>query len=144
MTDDADKPHHPGSENLRPAPPWPPGQSGNPAGRKPGSKNRRTILQEMLGLRMPKGKSNPLNPDDQDFTVEKGVMVALINRALKGDVRAIQEIQDTMYGKNPDIVQGDPEAPIKHDHSVVSAPLTGDALKAELERRGLPTTIFQK
>lgn len=152
MTDEPEKPNfdhieHAGTRNLlaNKSPQWEKGQTGNPLGRPKGLRNRSTILREMLGLKMPGKKTNPLDPEDKDFTVEKGINVALINKALKGDVRAIQEIQDTMYGKNPDIVQGDPDSPIKHEHEHQGTiELKGDALKEELARRGLPTAIFDK
>lgn len=99
---------HPGSENLRPAPKWEKGQSGNPAGKKPGTKNRSTILAELLGLKLKKKNletqkfedvAHPLDPSKKSIDIETAINAALIQRALKGDIRAIQEVQDTMYGK---------------------------------------------
>lgn len=85
---------------------WKKGESGNPNGRAKGSKNRSTILKELLELDMlaadGKKMGNPLNPDEESITYEKAVMVSLIKRALKGDVRAIREIQDTVHGKIKD------------------------------------------
>lgn len=92
---------------LRPAPPWKKGQSGNPKGRPKGSRNRDTILREMLALTLKKKGADgnmadvehPLDPSRKSITVEEGINAALVNRALKGEIRAIQEIQDTLYGK---------------------------------------------
>jgi len=92
---------------LQPAPPWKKGQSGNPKGKAKGTRNRDTILREMLALTLKKkgadGKmadvEHPLDPSRKSITVEEGINAALVNRALKGEIRAIQEIQDTLYGK---------------------------------------------
>lgn len=82
------------------------GQSGNPAGRPKGSRNRSTILNELLQLPVldSKGKKkiNPLDKKDKHISYEKLIMIALIKKAAEGDVKAIREIQDTMYGKIKD------------------------------------------
>lgn len=124
------------------APKWEPGQSGNPAGKPKGARNRNTVLKEMLGLKMPKDKNgkeqrNPLDPDDQDFTVEKGVTAALLRKALQGDVNAIREVLDTAYGKNKDVheITGKDGAPIETSRKNFTleeaAQAYADAIKAE-------------
>jgi len=73
--------------------PWQPGQSGNPAGRKPGSKNISTIVQELLDedadsealmsnnlVRLTNGVST---------TYAKAVVFAAIAKALQGNMQAI-------------------------------------------------------
>lgn len=77
------------SDNLIP---WEPGQSGNPDGRPKGSKNRSTIIRELLAL-------NVKDPEGKDVTNEVLVNHALLTKALGGDLGAIKEIQDTVYGK---------------------------------------------
>lgn len=85
------------------APSFKPGQSGNPKGYKKGQKNRSTILREMLSLVLhdAQGKKlkHPLDPERDEITLEEAVDAALIKRALRGDVRAIREIKDTLHGK---------------------------------------------
>jgi hypothetical protein len=85
---------------------WKKGQSGNPSGRPLGSKNRSTVLKELLGLKLRKADggfvAHPLDPDKKQITAEEAVAAALIKKALKGDVAAIREIQDTIYGKIKD------------------------------------------
>lgn len=89
------------------APVWQKGQSGNLAGKPKGIRHRSTILAELLELTLRKKNeegrledvAHPLDPDQKTITIEAAINAALISRALKGDVRAIQEIQDTMYGK---------------------------------------------
>lgn len=80
-----------------------PGQSGNPQGRAPGTKNRATILNRLCELQadsipalkklmkegaLPKG-----------ITVEEAINYALVREAAKGDISAIREMQDTVHGK---------------------------------------------
>lgn len=81
------------------------GQSGNPAGRPKGAKNRSTLLKELLELTV-RSKTgmmkHPLDPSKKSIDYQTAVMVALIKKAMSGDVKAIQEIQDTMYGKIKD------------------------------------------
>ena len=78
---------------------WKKGQSGNPAGRPKGSKNRSTVIAELLSLNLTNAEGgfvpNPLDPKEKKITYEKAIMVALVKRALKGNVPAIQEIQNT-------------------------------------------------
>jgi hypothetical protein len=93
--------------NLKPKP-WKKGQSGNPAGKAPGTKNRSTVLAELLGLTYKKkdkksGKfkpePHPLNPDKSEMTIEEALMAKLIQRGMDGSEKAIEMIQDTMFGK---------------------------------------------
>lgn len=86
-----------GIENLIP---FQPGQSGNPNGRPIGIKNRSTILREILALADKDGKTN-----------EYKVIEALCTKAQDGDVPAIKEVQDTMYGKLADKIQEVPPEP---------------------------------
>lgn len=45
---------------------------------------------------------NPVTKKDEKMTVEDTVILALINEARKGNVQAIKEVQDTIYGKIAD------------------------------------------
>lgn len=82
-------------KNLKP---WKPGQSGNPAGRKPGSKNVSTIVRELLeqdaiesvlgGIPLSKsikGKST---------SYAQAMVLVMIQKALEGDVRAVRWLAD--------------------------------------------------
>lgn len=82
-------------ENLIPAVKGEPGR--NPAGRPVGSKNRSTILSRWISVNTK--VKNPITKETEAGTVEDLVMLALINRAMSGDVQAIKEINDTLYGK---------------------------------------------
>jgi hypothetical protein len=74
-------------------------------GRPEGSKSRSTILKKWLLAEL--DIVNPITKDKQRGTVEDEVMLALITKARKGDVTAIKEVLDTMYGKLTDKVQID-------------------------------------
>jgi len=73
--------------------PWQPGQSGNPSGRKPGSKNMSTIVQELLDQEadtvMLARSSVADMIKDTSITYAKAVVLATISRALEGNMHAI-------------------------------------------------------
>ena len=106
--------HRVGLRNLRAHkhPNWekPPEGGGRPLGRK----SRSTILKELLELTFIKeGKkiANPLTGDDH-MTIEEAIDVKLITKALNGDLKAMQEIKDSVHGKIPDkkaLTDGDGE-----------------------------------
>lgn len=97
-------------ENLKS---WKPGQSGNPAGRKPGSINRSTIIKYWLEMAGNNG------------TVADDVALSLIKKAKDGDVNAIREAFDSAYGK----LTEKKEVEAKHDVTVHGLPETADFLK---------------
>ena len=81
------------------ATPFEKGESGNPNGRPVGSKNRSTLLRKWLEV--PAKIINPETKEETIGTVEDRIIMALITKAAKGDVIAMKEIQDTIYGKIP-------------------------------------------
>lgn len=72
------------------------GQSGNPKGRPKGSKNRSTIARRWLEATR-KGK-NPLTGEDEILTQEDVITLALIRKAMEGDVAAYKALLDSGYG----------------------------------------------
>ena len=78
------------------ATPFQPGQSGNPAGRPLGSRDRSSLLRRWLDTPMTVA---PLADDatPELGTVEDAVAVALLRRALTGDSRAFREVMDSVY-----------------------------------------------
>jgi len=86
-------------DNLRP--PFPPGVSGNPNGRPKGSKNRTTIIKEMIEAAALKTYKLNLesDPDFQPGTIADQIAAALVLKALTGDVTAMREVLDSAYGK---------------------------------------------
>lgn len=95
---------HPNSlANLNPASE---GEVRNPSGRPKGSPNRSSILRYWVELETKFGNLNKqgekifeqLNTNLR-ITVEDEIALALISEARKGNVSAIREINDTLYGK---------------------------------------------
>lgn len=82
------------NENLKP---FKPGQSGNPAGRKKGSKNRSTIAREWLAANT--NIKNPLTGQSEDLSQEDIITLALIKKARRGNVAAYQALMDSAWGK---------------------------------------------
>ena len=78
------------SENLKP---WKKGESGNPAGKPKGVKNRSTIVKEWLDAKATDGGKG---------TVADQLVRAMITKASKGDVPAFRELMDSAYGKVKD------------------------------------------
>lgn len=75
--------------NLKP---WPKGVSGNPAGRRVGSKNIATIVREMLeqdiedGFPINEGLAKLLNGKEKSYV--EAVVIAMTKKAIDGDVQA--------------------------------------------------------
>lgn len=87
--------------NLKP---WKPGQSGNPAGRKLGSKNVSTIVRKLLEEDAVDDLLSSANLTDlangQPTSYAQAMVLAMIKKALEGDVRAVKwlaERQDSSY-----------------------------------------------
>jgi hypothetical protein len=78
------------------AKPFQPGQSGNPAGRPEGSRNRATVLRRLLEVA---ATYQVNNGDEHEGTIEDRIAAAQIDKALKGDTFAFKEIMDSVYGK---------------------------------------------
>lgn len=73
----------------------------NRNGRPKGVKNRSTLIRKWIETKI-KDK-NPITNKKENTTLENHIIIALIHRAMKGDVNAFKEIMDSVYGKNPDI-----------------------------------------
>ena len=106
----------PNPENIRPPKP---GEVRNPKGKPPGTKNRSTILNKWIEVATK--LKNPVTGKDEFGTVEDKVTLALIERALKGDVQAIKEINDTLYGKLTDKTE------IKSEGDIIIKLVKGDS-----------------
>ena len=97
-------------ENLKP---FEKGQSGNPTGRPKGSKNRSTIIREMLDM-MVQVKDDEGN--DVWQSNEYRMVQAMVNKAIeKGDVAAFNALYDNLYGKLKDTVDMHTTEQVNHD-----------------------------
>ena len=81
-------------DNLRPA--WEKGESGNPAGRPKGSKNRSTIARRWLEVNQ--SLKNPITGENETMSQEDLMTLALIKKAREGDVNAYKALMDSGYG----------------------------------------------
>jgi len=81
-------------DNLKPA--WDKGESGNPAGRPKGAKNRSTIAKYWLEVNQ--NLKNPLTGESQTMSQEDLMTLALIKKAREGDVAAYRALMDSGYG----------------------------------------------
>ena len=92
---------------------WTKGQSGNPAGKKKGTKNRSTIIREMLDM-MVQVKDH--NGDEVWQSNEYRMVQAMVNKAIeKGDVAAFNALYDNLYDKLKDTVDMNTTEQVNHD-----------------------------
>lgn len=77
---------------------WKKGQSGNPAGRKQGSKNVSTIVRKLLEQNAVDNILLTSNLADlakgQPTSYAQAMVLAMIKKALEGDVRAVKWLAD--------------------------------------------------
>lgn len=83
--------------NLRPRPPWKPGESGNPTGRPRGARNRSTIVKEAL--------ESAAFDNGADGTIADQLVWKQILKADDGDTTAFRELMDSGYGKIKETVE---------------------------------------
>lgn len=76
--------------------PFKKGESGNPAGRPKGSKNRSTIARRWLEVNQ--NLKNPLTGENETMSQEDLMTLALIKKAREGDVNAYKALMDSGYG----------------------------------------------
>jgi len=77
-------------------PRWEKGESGNPAGRPKGSRNRSTIAKHWLEVNQ--SLKNPLTGVEETMSQEDLMTLALIKKAREGDVSAYKALMDSGYG----------------------------------------------
>ena len=81
--------------NLKP---WQSGQSGNPLGRRTGSRNISTLVKQLLEQEL--DPRLPLSPkiasllQDKPTSYAQAIVLAMLYKAIEGDVRAAQFITD--------------------------------------------------
>ena len=79
------------------------GQSGNLNGRPKGSRNRTTLVRELL--EMVSTFDNPLTEQSEKLSYAEQIIIAQIAEARKGNVQAFKELMDSAYGKIKDVHQ---------------------------------------
>lgn len=83
-----------GYKEIKPR--WQKGESGNPAGRPKGAKNRSTIARKWLEVNQ--SLKNPLTGENETMSQEDLMTLALIKKAREGDVNAYKALMDSGYG----------------------------------------------
>ncbi len=76
------------------------GEIRNPKGRGRGVKNRSTILKKWLKTKVT--IKHPETKADIKVTLDDAIALGILKEAVKGNVAAFKEINDTLYGKIPD------------------------------------------
>lgn len=82
--------------NINGLKPFKPGESGNPAGLKPGIKNRSTIARKWLELEIK--EKNPITGIEEQLSLEDLITLAQIKAAKKEDSQAYKVLMDSRYG----------------------------------------------
>ena len=72
------------------------GEVSNPNGRPKGSKNRSTIVKELLEFAS--SQKNVLTGEQETLTQEQAITLAMLLKANKGDVNAYKALMDSCYG----------------------------------------------
>jgi hypothetical protein len=75
------------------------GEIRNPNGKPKGTLNRSTLLKKWIEVHTK--LKHPITKKEESGTVADLITLALINKAITGDIQAIKEINDTLYGKIP-------------------------------------------
>ncbi len=89
-----------GSDNLTP---WQPGQSGNPKGKPKGSRNRETIVREILEATM---MGETVSGLKHHMPVVEAMVHAVAAKVLAdGNVQGLHELLNSAYGKLTDKVE---------------------------------------
>ena len=88
------------------------GEIRNPNGRGLGVKNRSTLLKKWIEVNAK--FRNPITKETEQGTVEDMIVIALITKAIAGDIQAIKEVYDTRYGKLQDSAKIDASISIEY------------------------------
>lgn len=82
-------------ENVTPYK-WKKGQSGNPEGKKPGTKNTKTILMEILEKNI--DYTDPFSKIRERKTIKEVLGLKLVSLAISGNISAIKDVLDRVDG----------------------------------------------
>ena len=91
--------------------PFKPGQSGNPAGKKKGTKNWATLYRKALKYKV--DATDPRTGTARRMTLQEVVVLSIIQQAAKGNVRAASHITDRMDGKALQPISGPDGEPLQ-------------------------------
>lgn len=77
--------------------PFQKGKSGNPRGKKPGTRNRATVLRALLDIAFE--YAHPVTGETVPATVEDAIAAAQVAKAITGDLAAAMWLFDGAHGK---------------------------------------------
>lgn len=87
-----------------------PGKSGNPAGKKAGTRHTKTLLRELLSVVL--DRQNPITKETERLTAEQLMHLGQIAKAIDDkDTRAYEAILDRIDGRPTQTIANDPENP---------------------------------
>ena len=86
------------------------GESMNPAGKPKGVKNRATVVKEIFAIML--NDTNPVTNQSGRFSAEELAALAILKKAMSGDVQAYKELMDSAYGKASQHIDIKTEDPI--------------------------------
>jgi len=81
-------------DNLKP---FPKGVSGNPKGKKKGTKNTSTIIKDILNTKI--DMKDPINGEKTKKEIRYAMIMKQVQRALGGNLNAYKELIDRIDGK---------------------------------------------
>lgn len=110
--------------------PFKKGVSGNPSGRPKGSRNRSTIVREWLETKL--NKINPITGNLETLDIQDHMVIAMIGKALDGDINAFKELFDSGHGKITDRIQTEHKTELDIDLSKEEARKIITKLKEEI------------
>lgn len=110
------------------------GASPNPSGRPAGTKNRKTIMNEILSIMST--EINPLTGNPEKMTQFQHMYISMVNRGKLGDTQAFNAAMDRVDGKPKQTLSGDPDAPLIPDNKFEN--VTTDDLKKLLAAHEQP------
>ena len=103
-----------------------PGKSGNPKGRRPGSKNESTLINEILQSKVELRDGGKV----RKVTVEEAILLRFRNDALKGDVKAANFLFNRSTSEHSSAVKK--TGTTKEDQDILKA--FADKMKADWAR----------
>ena len=81
-----------------------PGQSGNPAGKKPGTKSITTLLKKILHVEL--DTTDPVTKEKCKKSISEIIGLRLASQAMSGNIKAIKIILDRVEGRVADSQEG--------------------------------------
>lgn len=109
---------------------WKPGQSGNPKGKKKGTKHLSTIVRELAEKSI---VAQDANGERRRLSRAEAMLLVTFNKATRGDIRAIQVVLNLLKEHLPEPDASDPSIPDAADLQVLKDAHALQALIEEME-----------